>query len=141
MIRLKLHIASTLLNPSLPAYLSKTLLPINLDSVSKVKGSLEQVTIKDLMVCVFTQVKSLLKKDVDRSKLYFTTVDDYFLPPTASLVNTIYTEMSPERRDSTKPISIEPILLLTTQLFDDRGKIVAHAPSPILLQPAMMKRS
>ena len=90
MIRLKLHIAKSLLNPNLPPYLTKTLLPINIGTISKVKGSIDKITIKDLMAYVYSQVKTMLKSNIDRSKLYFTTDDDYFLPPTASIVNTIF---------------------------------------------------
>ena len=123
MIRLKLHISKTLLNPDLPPYLTKTLLPINLEKISNVKGSIEQLTIKDLMVCVYSQVTSMLKGKINRSKLYFTTIDDYFLPPTASLVSTIFTDVSIGQRDETRPIETEPILLLTTQVFDESIKV------------------
>ena len=119
MIRLKLHISKTLLNKDLPPYLSKTLLPINLKTLTKVKGSLEKLTIKDLMVYVYAQVTSMLKEDIDRSKLYFTTIDDYFLPPTASLVNTVFSDLTGDDRDMTKPIQTDPILLLTTQEFSE----------------------
>ena len=88
-------------------------MPINLGSVSKEKGSNSQITVKDLMVCVFAQVKSMLRKDVDRSKLYFTTEDRYFLPPTASLEATIFKEPVDQSK-SVNPAT-EPVLLLTTQ--------------------------
>ena len=65
----------------------------------------------------------MLKGKINRSKLYFTTVDDYFLPPTASLVSTIFTDVSTEKRDEARPIQTEPILLLTTQEFDKTTKV------------------
>ena len=76
------------------------------------------------MVYVYSQVTKMLKDDIDRSKLYFTTIDDYFLPPTASLVNTIFSDVTGEGRDMTKPIQTDPILLLTTQKFGESKKPV-----------------
>ena len=75
------------------------------------------------MVCVYSKVESMLKGKINRSKMYFTTVDDYFLPPTASLISTIFTDVSTEKRDETRPIETEPILLLTTQVFDETTKV------------------
>ena len=132
MIRLKLHISKTLLNPDLPPYLTKTLLPINLEKISKVRGSIEQLTIKDLMACVYSKVESMLKGKINRSKLYFTTVDDYFLPPTASLISTIFTDVSTEKRDEARPIETEPILLLTTQEFDETTKVTEKTAEVIV---------
>ena len=64
----------------------------------------------------------MLKGGIDRSKLYFTTLDDYFLPPTASLVSTVFTDLSTEGRNVSRAIETEPILLLTTQVFDETLK-------------------
>jgi len=43
-------------------------------------------TVKDLLVVIFDQLKPMLNAKVDKSQLYLTTEDGFFLPPNAPAV-------------------------------------------------------
>ena len=73
----------------------------------------------------------MLRKDVDRSKLYFTTEDRYFLPPTASIAATIFKEPFDSSQSSFP--ATEPVLLLTTQEHNESRLI--QSPTLDLLTP------
>ena len=104
-LRLKLELSRELLSPTLPSFMCRSLIPIDLDSVT---GGKSGATIRNLMGTVYKQVKPMLKKGVDASKLYFATSDGFFLPPNG-LISTTW------RPD-------EPLHMLTWQTEDSSPK-------------------
>ena len=95
-LRLKLEMSPDLLQPHLPSFFAKTVMPVDLHSSSV-------ITVRNLMSFVFDQLKPMLRKETDTQKLYFTTKDGFFLPPNANVAAVISAE--------------EPVCLLTWQEF------------------------
>ena len=88
--------AKHILKPQLPAFMAKTLLPVELSALKRPQS---EATVRSLMAYVFKQVRPMLRNDIDSQKLYLATSDGYFLPPNAPLMTTVN--------------PIEPLLLST----------------------------